>query len=301
MADLEYNLNFNFRFNASGRANLGQGVELTNPRHITFHTFNYIINDIAFYAARKQQAEVRQNLEEKFAGIVRKELLEMGRKISKQAIGLGPSQRSPVGRLELEGPLSYTFNTLGLSKNMNLHAYTGAWAERNKGYLARKRRKYGHTRWFVNTNMLRRRLRDAHLYTSSFGPVRVKWDSKEIPAGSQAVRRVANLNVTRGRPAGRISVGELQISVLGRITNQMLADPDGRSYDSKFTGLFDMLPDEVAVKLGGPPDHRPIIEPFLSFYLTRQIPNKVFHTLEQSTRDRLTGQTAQQAFTRRAI
>lgn len=297
MADIDYTLNLNFNFNSSGKTNKGQSVTSSKETSVVFSAFNYVFQDIAFYAAKKQQTELRQQLEERFANIVRQQLVKMGQKIASQAVGIGSRQRGPVGRLALDGPFSSTLQSLGLSPSMSLQAYTGAWAERSKKYLAWKRRKFGHTQWFKNTNQLRQQLRNASTYTSSFGPVRVKFQANEIPAGSQSVRRISTLATPRGRPSGRISVGEIQVSVLGRITDSMLADPNGHSYDSRFTGLFDMLPDDIAYKLGGPPDHRPVIEPFLSFYLTRQIPNAVFKAIEDSTRDRLSGLRGQRAFT----
>lgn len=297
MADINYVVKFNLNFNASGPSRGGQTASITKEQTVLNNTMNYIINDIAFYAARKQQTEIRQNLEQKFDSIVRSELANMGRKIATMAVGISPSAQGPLGLLELDGAKSSSLAKTTNLGSINLRAYTGPWVARNRDYLARKRRKYGHTKWFQNTGELKGQIRKPSLYTSSFGPIRVKFEAAQIPSGSTSVARVSQLVSTRGRPSGHISVGKVQVSVLGRITQGMLADPNARSYDSRYTGLFDMLPEDVGLKLGGRTAFRSVIEPFLSFYLTRQIPNTVFRTLEESTRARASGLRGGRAFT----
>lgn len=248
---------------------------------------NYIFNDITFKGAKSQQRNIQNQLETKFHGIALKELAAMGRKIATQAIGLGPGARSPTGgSLNIEGPISPILQRADPTRvqAMSIKAVTGQWRARTNEYLQRKAKKFGHRKWWLNTGELREALKNPQMYISAYGPIRVSWipatiQSKQVIGGAT---RFSNFAHGVGRTY-TIQTGQVRMTVLGRITQQMLNDPGQRSYDSRFTGLFDMLPENVEKKLASRGDpFRSLIEPFLTFYLNRQIPNRIWGELERS-------------------
>jgi hypothetical protein len=86
-----------------------------------------------------------------------------------------------------------------------------------------------------------------------------------------------------GRPTTKIGVGTVRVSVLSRISEDMLSDPGTRQPSAWNTGLFGYLQEDMERKLLNPSGfYRPFLEHFLSFYLTRAIPNAVFRRLEEA-------------------
>jgi len=254
---------------------------------------SYLLKDIAFKAAASQQRQLQNQLEAKFAGIARSELSSMARKINNLGIGLADTYRAPTGgssnrqsNLTLEGPVSPAMLKANpsVTEPMSIQAVSGQWRARTQEYLQRKAKKYGHRRWFLNTGQLRDALKNPQMYISAYGPIRVSWKPKKI--SSQFLEHGATRfsNITRG--AGKsytIQTGEIHMTVLGNITRNMLANPGERSYDSRFNGLFGRLPEDVELKLQGRGEpYRVLIEPFLTYYLNRQIPNRIFYELERS-------------------
>jgi hypothetical protein len=252
----------------------------------TFEAVNYAINDIAIKAAKSQQRNVQRQLESKMTGIVMKELSDMGRKIASSGIGLGGQARSPRGgSLAIEGPISRAFSAISPTNisPMSIQAVTGMWRERTQEYLRRKSKKYGHRKWWINTGDLKSQLISPRLYIGAYGPIRVRWIPERIETSYKTGAALRYSNMARG--VGRsyhISVGHINMTVLGRITPQMLAAPGEPAYNSKFSGLFDSMPQSVQNKLEGRWGPRVLVEPFLTFYLNRQIPNRVFSELEKS-------------------
>lgn len=76
-------------------------------------------------------------------------------------------------------------------------------------------------------------------------------------------------------------MGRVEVSVLGRITRDMLGNPGTVQPSAWNTGLFGALPQDVEAKLLNREElYRPFLEHFLSYYLTRSIPNAVFRRIE---------------------
>lgn len=283
MADIR--ARFNIHLNMTGTA---KGIE-ASKREVednSYNAVNYVIREIAFKAAANQQRNIQNQLEAKFTGIVMSELTKMGRKITTQAIGLGPGHRYPIGRLELEGaPNRYLAAiTPGLNQPMNISTVTGQWRARTEEYLRRKAKKFGHRKWWVNSGDLKNAVRTPSMWIGAYGPVRVAWHPAQIQKGFSGSSAIRISTLARGQ--GRsyvISTGKIEVKILGRITTSMLAQPNQHSYDSRFTGLLEYLPTAVERKLanrGNP--YRPVIEPFLTYYINRQIPNSIFNALTQN-------------------
>jgi hypothetical protein len=212
----------------------------------------------------------------------------MGRKIATLAIGLGPGATGPAGgQLTLEGDVSGALRRLNpdFTSPMAIRSVSGQWAARSQDYLRRKMKKFGHRKWWLNTGELRSAVQRPELWTGAYGPIRVAWVPKDIQHSFSEGRAVRFSNFVRGVGRTRtVTTGEIHIKVLGRITKDMLNDPGQPSYDSRFTGLLESLPESIERKLSGRTDkhYRPVIEPFLTYYLNRQIPNRVWSTLEKS-------------------
>jgi hypothetical protein len=290
MAETFVQLTINIRasgLRSGGSSKFGPQGNQQEIEKKTWQAVNYAVDDIAFRAGKKQQRQISGQLESKISGIVVSELRAMGRKIARQAIGLGPGARWPSGgSLEVEGQISNTLREMDPSRvqNMSIKAVTGIWRARTQEYLRKKSKKFGHKKWWLNTGDLRREMQNPQMYLAAYGPVRVTWipEKVERSKADQFVTRISSFARGRGQ-SHNISVGKIRISILGRITADMLNGPNMPSYDSRFNGLLGALPEGVEKKLasrGNP--YRPIMEPFLTFYINRQIPNRIWRTLEQS-------------------
>ncbi len=295
MADrsLQFNLNLDLRAGDNT-------VDIKAVDKFSFEMDNYIINSITFVVANRQQKLLEQNIRSELGLIVDQQLREMGRKIDQFVVGIGDrtptvltrndryggrsairTRTGPPGSLSITGTRSQAFRGINMGP-YTLVSGTGPWPARSPGYLARKKRQFGHTKWFENTGRLRKQLRDPSTYTQAYGPVRVSFKRASLsqPVAGQTATKMSSGVV--GAADRRIALGELRVSVLGRITEDMLNEPGGRQPSPWKTGLFGSLDSDLEKKLLNKEDaYRPFLEVFLSFYLTRSIPNAIFRRLEE--------------------
>lgn len=311
MADrsLQFNLNFDLK----------QGNDTVNLRVVDKFSYdmeNYLIENITFVIANRQQKILEQSIHNDLSLIVQQQLREMGRKIDQFVVGIPNnaattltrnnryggrsairSMTGPPGSLSLTGVRSQAFRGVNMGP-FTLVSGTGPWPSRNPNYLARKKRKVGHTKWFQTTGQLRKQLREPSTYTNAYGPVRVSFKKNQLvdaKAGDVVTRMSSGV---AGKADRRIVIGELKVSVLGRITEDMLADPGGRQPSPWMTGLFGSLDDDLEKKLLNRQDaYRPFLEVFLSFYLTRSIPNAIFRRLEEKMKVGAGGSAAAKRYT----
>ena len=255
----------------------------------TFDAFNYAISDIAFKAARRQQQTIRNQIEARLGGIAMSELSKMGRQIVRSGIGIGARSQWASGdkrELTIDGPVSRTLREIAPDrvKPMNIFTVSGPWRARTQEYLRRKAKRFGHRKWWYNTGELRQQLINPHMWIGAYGPIRVAWIPQRIETGYAKGGAVRFSTLARGK--GRsytISTGEIKMRILGRITNEMLNGPGMRAYDSRYNGLLESLPESVERKLAGRGDpYRSLIEPFLTFWINRQIPNRIYNALTNS-------------------
>lgn len=261
-----------------------------------------IMENVAFFATQKQEKALKENIHRTFSTIVTKELARMGRQINQLVVGLNGSgaqsfspnpkftgsrgsrtgsqaASGPGGTLSLQGAISQAMS--GQAAPVSLSSGTGPWPARSPTYLREKKTKVGHTKWFKYTGDLGRALADPATYFSAYGPMKVAYIPAPKGTALPTVVGVSSIG-TGGRRTGRITIGRVEVSVLGRITTDMLNDPGGRQPSPWNTGLFGMLPTDVEEKLLNRQDaYRPFLEHFLSFYLTRAIPNAVFRQIEK--------------------
>lgn len=295
MADrsLQFNLNLDLK----------QGNDTVDIRRVDkflLDAENYVIENISFVVANRQQRLLQENIGSELALVVDRQLREMGRKIDQFVVGISDrapttltrnnqyggrsairSMTGPPGSLSITGTRSQAFRGVNMGP-YSLVSGTGPWPSRSPGYLARKRKNFGHTKWFESTGVLRKQLRDPSTYTRAYGPVRVSFKKNTItqPSPGQTVTKMSS--GVAGSADRRIVLGELRVSVLGRITEDMLNEPGGKQPSPWKTGLFGSLDSQLEKKLLNREDaYRPFLEVFLSFYLTRSVPNAIFRRLEQ--------------------
>lgn len=311
MADrsLQFNLNLDLK----------QGndtVDIKTVDKFSYEMENYLVENISFVVANRQQKLLEQSIYSELSIVVEKQLREMGRKIDQFVVGIpnyAPtnltrntqyggrsairSMTGPPGSLSITGVRSQAFRGINMGP-FSLVSGTGPWPARSPSYLARKKREVGHTKWFQTTGQLRKQLREPNTYTNAYGPVRVSFKKTSIsqPTPGQSVTRMSS--GVAGAADRRVVLGNLKVSVLGRITEDMLANPGERQPSPWMTGLFGSLNDDLEKKLLNREDaYRPFLEVFLSFYLTRAVPNAVFRRIEEKMRVGAGGATASKRYT----
>jgi hypothetical protein len=237
---------------------------------------NYVIQDIAFKAGERQRLNLSKNLRRDFAPIVERELSKMARQVATLALGLSGSTNAPTGSLKIDGQISKAMRAN--SSPMNISSVTGAWKERSKAYLKWKTKTYKTRKWFKNTGQLQSELKNTAAYHQAYGPMGVKF----IPArGTQPT--LSSLGRSRGRLSNFIVTGRLEVTVFRRLgLNDLPKIGEQATYSKKRLSGF---ADSIEKKLTGPDPkkaYRPIVEPFLTYYMNRRIPNAIFRKVEQS-------------------
>lgn len=255
----------NFRF----------GKRATYTKEAGTNILNYVVEDIGFRASKKQQESLTRNLRRDLKPIVDYELTKMAQQVSRMAVGLSNPKNPPPGTLKIDGPTARAMR--GKTGPMSISSVTGTWAIRNQHYMKKKFKKYRTGRWFKNTGKLQSELKNPSTFVNALGPFSVRFTPKKLKQPS-----VLNLAASRGRPANRIATGRIELTVFGKLS---LNDLPGISRKASYNeNLLDMFSEDVSKKLAGPAQvkYRPVIEPFLTYYMRRKIPNSVFRKLEQS-------------------
>lgn len=256
--------------------NLRWSRDARTERNLGDKPIQLAIQNVGFKAAKNRQTRLKQNLYRDFAPVVERELQSMASDVSRMAIGLANPNNPPPGVLTTPGRISRPM--IGRTGPMSISSMTGTWAKRTKPYMKWKLKRYSTRRWFFNTGQLQRQLRSVGTYRSAYGPVSIKF----IPTPMETVAGgVSNLGRSAGGQSTRIMIGRLEVSALRRIR---LSDLPGIGQKASYNeALLSPLASSVRRKLVGRKDkYRPVIEPFLTYYLTRRIPNAVYRRLEDS-------------------
>jgi hypothetical protein len=286
VATSEKTLTFNINLNPNTFSGQKSGLRMEEVDRGLHYMRNIIIENAAFIMAQKQERALLQSIESTFTGIVEKELSRMGREVNKLVIGI-PDGRAkakigyePRGALAIAGAQSKTM--AGLLGSVTLAQGTGPWPARNSKYVA-DRRKKGGGKWFQVTGELGRYLKSGTAYTSAYGPIKVEYTRAKKGTPTPDIVGVTPISKgVGGRRSTVVTFGNVHVSVLGSITTDMLNDPSRRQPSPWKTGLFESFPTAIEVKLLNREEtYRPFLEQFLSFYLTRAIPNAVFRRIEQ--------------------
>ena len=234
------------------------------------------VNNVAFSVARNRQRRLQQNLQRDFAPIVERELLKMARDVSRMGVGIANYRNPPDGVLSIDGEIASVM--AGESSPMSISSMTGEWAVRTPSYMRWKFRKYGTRKWFKNTGRLQSQLGKVGTYRSAYGPISIKFTPTGLGTAGMVV---SGLGKSAGGQSTRIAIGRLEVKPLRRLR---LGDLPGIGEKATYNpSLMHPLADSIERKLTGRKNrYRPVIEPFLSYYMGRKIPNAVYLKLEKS-------------------
>lgn len=259
--DVTLNINLKFGRQGNARASLGEAIGLA-------------VGKVGFRAAKNRQRKLQANLQRDFAPVVERELQKMARDVGRMGVGMANYRNPPDGVLSIDGRVSKAM--AGNSGSMSISSMTGEWAVRTKSYMKWKFKKYGTRKWFKNTGQLQEQLSRVGTYRSAYGPMSITFKPTSL-TGAEA--RVSSLGRASGGQSTNIMVGRLVVKPLRRLT---LGDLPGIGEKAGYNpSLMNPLADSVEKKLTGK-TYRPVIEPFLSYYMGRKIPNAVYRRLEDS-------------------
>lgn len=248
--------------------------------------------------AKRNRARITAGFRQNIADIVRVEMDRMAETIAKFIVHPA-SAKGPRGAMSIRSQNSVVMSQAGKSRgwssSYNAKQSGIKWKERDRSYVKKKQRK----EWWDNTGELKASLKakSGKYYEDAFGPVRIRFTKGQIAAeGSPSTSSGLS-----GRLSKRVVIGRLDVSVMGRITPAMM--PDLGTFNPmtsapRGAGVARLLQnqhgsDDIVAKLmgkssargGKPGSHRPAIDPFVSFYLTRAIPNAVYRRIERMARD----------------
>jgi hypothetical protein len=175
----------------------------------------------------------------------------------------------------------------------------GDWKARSEPYMAwRAKRGEGKPApWFRrNFPSVLDRLNSTATWTTAFGGISVTLKRTTSIGPRDPLARGFGTRLkglTKGN--ARVGVATIRVEAMRRITTSMLPALGGAPLGSfgsnpQASGLLSLLGDDIANRLGGNPNtvpFRPTIQPFLGFFLTRQLPNAVFKRIQQGVGGRL--------------
>lgn len=234
------------------------------------------IQNVGFRAAKNRQRKLQSNLQRDFAPVVERELQKMARDVARMGVGIANYRNPPDGTLSIDGPISSMM--AGDSGPMTVASVTGEWAVRTKTYMKWKFKKYGTRKWFKNTGRLQDQLGKVGTYRSAYGPISIRFRPTNVNASSGAI---STLGRSSGGQSTNIILGTLEVKPLRRLR---LGDLPGIGEKASYNaGLLSPLADSIERKLTGRKGkYRPVIEPFLTYYMGRKIPNAVYRRLEKT-------------------
>lgn len=311
MADL--NLNFNFIASAQSLNAKPGRVDAIGEDFARL-----IVTEVALAASQDSFQRARTRFVSSVKSVIRAEVSRMAMLIGR-FLPLPDKYSGPNGQMSLGGR-SATAEKFQFPETFNRAQANIQWAKRSKKYLAWKRRHNMPAKWWEASGELRSAMagKGADFYEEAFGPVRVRLErpapgrdtsgrftrtnplptSAANPAfGGTATAVSGRVNVTapstRGRISAQVSVGTLKVDLFGKITPAMLPGLAGASWNPKQAeptsgeGLVGLFPNDgpggVRNKLLGTRNgrhYRYAIEPFVSFYMMRAIPNAVWKRTE---------------------
>lgn len=236
----------------------------------------FALGNVGFRAAKNRQRRLQSNIQRDFAPVVERELQKMARDVAR--LGVGHSRNPPSGSLSIDGEVSSAMK--GDSGSMTIASVTGKWAVRSDVYLRWKMRKYRKRNWFQNTGRLQGQLGKVSTYRAAYGPISIKFTPTNLSATSGALSRLGR---SGGGQSTNVIIGKIEVRPLRRLT---MGDLPGIGQQASYNPrLLSPLADSIERKLTGRPKqtgYRPVIEPFLSYYMGRKIPNAVYLKLEKS-------------------
>lgn len=261
-------------------------------------TARIMSREIAIQSSDDVWEQVQAQIKVKILRDAGREVSAVAQQYRQLIIGASGGRDGVSGTIHAAAQMAFSGGEQAPSEHINLH-----WQARSPTYLRRKFHEKGHDRWFEYggglkrgvKNPVNRQLQNAMgksaTWTRAFGPisVRVTRKSKNVDqadTGSFMTTGVAN---TAGASI-KVSIATVTVTAFGRVTSAMLpalsagGPIDSTTPDGRDTGLVGLLPASIAYRLGGNRarvPYRPTLEPFISFFLTRSLPNAVMRRLQE--------------------
>lgn len=286
-------IRFRFTFNRGGEKG---GLQKRTARAV-----NGAIQNVVFEYARGTYRDIQTRIKANVSRDIRAEISWIAGLFKQSVIGIHGRRTAPKGYIGMTHELASVSLPLGIKPRAS--AGQGiSWPKRSKRYMAWKRANNYGDRWFKNRGkVLPSLMGKTETWVGAFGPivVRVSPMPRSGAVSSANLGRLSSREfVSRGgrsrykdTESSRIveGVARIEVAALTNITPSMLpglASGEMGSYaaDGRETGLIGMLPSEAAIRLGGSSDHVPYrhtVEPFLTFVLTRSVPNALFLRMEK--------------------
>lgn len=308
-------ININFRW-ASNAQKPSAGATQRQVKAVTDRFVRVLVNEVALAASDKTYQSARRELETSLTRLLEAEVTRMAKLIGSRFI-VQDTYAGPNGDLSLDRSQTAA-KTPGFKSYFSINSAGIKWAKRNRVYLRQKEAKGEGGNWWKKTGSLQRFLKSksGKYYERAFGPVRVYF--RKNRSGSWDNEKVTSSGM-RGQLSKTVTVGRLDVLAFGKITPKMMPGLQTMSPESNpqpGPGVASLLPVNHQVvkllqkssgkvefsekaprgvldrffqsgrrkKLKGqtrPREYRPAIDPFVSFYLTRAVPNAVWRRVEQ--------------------
>lgn len=299
MADLT--IHFRFVTNAQSGSTVQREIEASTNQFARL-----IVEEVAVSSAAGAGRAAATGLTKSVKSAVEREISRMAMTIG-TALSLTERAQGPQGVMSIAGAgagidgnaLSQTARGLGWGSTAfgwNRSSTKIRWGKRNPKYVRWKARRGMGRNWWKASEDLHGYLSRKDTYTQSFGPVRVIF---ERPRGADVftrrLSRPTRVTAGRGGPLIKtVEIGKIRVMALGNITPADLPSlRTGNPSDATPTG------DGIVTYLRNkhernklmqrswkgsniPNARRFVLEPFVSFYLTRAIPNAVWRRIEQA-------------------
>ena len=178
--------------------------------------------------------------------------------------------RYALGSSRIQGPQSGTQTSLFDSQvSEETGGRRGGWTPRRDDYLKRKRKEYGHIKWFIRSGHTQKSLSGKGVWQNIWGGTRVRViiDSK-LDSDAKAFG-------TAGRGVMHTTLATIKVGALPGLAGQF------KNVGAKLRAYDNELANRV---LGRRKNRRPTLEPFLEFVVNRAVPAGVQKRLEAGLR-----------------
>jgi hypothetical protein len=248
-----------------------------------------IVHDVQLRTAEETWRRMAGPLEQTVVQDIHSSIATMANRISR-GMQVNANQSGPTAQMAVSGTMSQTAVALGWGATF----YTGntdptiGWKQRTDHYMGWKRKHNMPENWWVASGELTNFLSKEENYITAFGPIEVRFRKEPVRVGLGP-----NFARMRGATKESVTVGRLEVSVFGNITKEMLpslasGNPSDIGPAPGIAKLFENVDRSEAVKLlssgrgdiGGVHQRR-VIDPFVSFYLTRAIPDAVYRRISE--------------------
>lgn len=210
-------------------------------------------NEIILRFADGKKSQIKELVSRRIRKDVDTEIDHAARQYGRFALG---------GAGRVQGPQSGTQTTAVRSaESEDTTGRMGGWHPRGKEYLARKRRRSGHIKWFVTTGKTRQALSGKGVWQAIYGGTKVR-----VTIHSETNREVGQAFAQRGTGYLRTTLATINVGALPQLSAQ---------FGNVGRKLWQYDEDLAHHVLGRRKYYRPTMEPFLKFVVNKAVPEAV--------------------------